>query len=83
MIEGWRYYNHAVVPTCAPHENANLSPIIDGSIWSIKGALLARWTSEFDCEQETNFWYIIKDCPFDISSLKAKRRYEINKGLKN
>ena len=26
---------------------------------------------------------MIKDTPFDISSLKAKRRYEINKGRKN
>lgn len=45
--------------------------------------LLARWTTEFDCGHETNWWYVIKDTPFDISKLKAKRRYEINKGLKN
>lgn len=46
-------------------------------------ALFARWTSEFDCETKTNWWYVIKDTPFDISKLKAKRRYEINKGKKN
>ena len=45
--------------------------------------ILARWTTDFDCQYETNWWYVIKDEAFDISSLKAKRRYEINKGKKN
>lgn len=45
--------------------------------------LLARWTTEYDCGYETNWWYVIKDTPFDISTLKAKRRYEINKGIKH
>lgn len=45
--------------------------------------LLARWTTEFDCGHETNWWYVIKDTPFDMDELKAKRRYEINKGNKN
>ena len=45
--------------------------------------LFARWTSDFDCGYETNWWYVIKDTPFDISELKAKRRYEINKGRRN
>lgn len=45
--------------------------------------LLARWTSDFDCGYETNWWYCIKDTPLDIDALKSKRRYEINKGKKN
>lgn len=45
--------------------------------------LLARWTTEFDCGYETTWWYVIKDGPFDIMDLKSKRRYEINKGIKN
>ena len=45
--------------------------------------LLIRWTTEFDCSKETDWWYCIKDAPFDINSLKSKRRYEINKGKKN
>lgn len=85
-IKGWQYYNHAVIPTTAPHEEVNARPLDDGTIWKIKGGgttLLARWTSDFDCKKETEWWYIIKDTPFDISDLKAKRRYEINKGKKN
>ena len=45
--------------------------------------ILARWITEFDCGFETNWWYVIKDDIFDVSKLKAKRRYEINKGIKN
>ena len=45
--------------------------------------LLARWTEDYDCQQKIEWWYVIKDTTFDINELKAKRRYEINKGKKN
>ena len=84
QIDGWKYYNHAAIPTTAPHEDVDVQPIADGTIWKMPGApLLARWTTEFDCGYETNWWYVIKDTPFDINALKSKRRYEINKGTKN
>ncbi len=85
QIHGWRYYNHAAIPTTAPHFDPDTAPITDKSIWKIRGGtpLLARWTTDFDCQTETNWWYCIKDTPFDLASLKAKRRYEINKGNKN
>lgn len=85
QVYGWQYYNHAAVPTTAPHETPDISSITNDNIWKIKGGtpLLARWTTDFDCSYETNWWYVIKDTPFNISELKAKRRYEINKGIKN
>lgn len=84
VVEQWKYYNHAAIPLCAPHEEPDLKPIETGDIWKMDGApLLARWTTDFDCGYETNWWYVIKDTPFDINALKAKRRYEINKGNKN
>lgn len=84
-IEKWKYYNYAVIPTTAPHEEPDLTPIIDGSIWKISEGTpyLARWTTDFDCGYETEWWYCIKDTPFDIFALPSKKRYEINKGLKN
>lgn len=86
-MDGWKYYNHAMIPTCAPHETPELTVIESGEIWKNvhgkKTPLLARWTTDFDCKEETKWWYIIKDTPFDIKEIKAKRRYEINKGRKN
>lgn len=84
-INGWRYYNHAAIPTTEPHEIVDTSPILDKTIWKIGGgtALLARWTSDWDCGHETNWYFVIKDTSFDASRLKAKRRYEITKGNRN
>ena len=84
MIEGWKYYNHAAIPATAPHIDVDSSPVDDNRIFQVEEKpLLARWTSDWDCGYETNWWYVIKDEPFDISTLKSKRRYEINKGNKN
>ena len=84
QIKGWYYYNHAAMPQVLPHEQPDLTAVEDGSVWNLTGGpLLARWTTDFDCGEETNWWYVIKDEPFDISALKAKRRYEITKGKKN
>lgn len=84
-IEGWKYYNHAAIPTTAPHEKTNIKPIEDGTIWNMTDGkpLFARYSTDWDCQEETQWWYIIKDTPFDINELKSKRRYEINKGTKN
>ena len=83
-ITDWKYYNHAAIPSIPPQEEPNLFPLENKSIWKMGGKtpLLARWTTEFDCGYETNWWYVVKDTPFDISILKAKRRYEVNKGIK-
>lgn len=78
----WKYYNHALIPTTPPHETPATSDI-SKLLKKEKRALLARWTEDFDCGYETDWWYVIKDTPFDLSVLKAKRRYEINKGIKN
>lgn len=81
----WTYYNHAMIPSTPPNITPDLTPLKDGTIWRLdkRRNLLARWTTDFDCGKETNWWYVIADKPFNLQSLKAKRRYEINKGLNN
>lgn len=86
MSNGWKYYNHALLPTAAPHEEADTQMIKDGSIWQVRGGgipLLVRWTSKWDCQKETEWYYCIADRPLDIANLKAKRRYEHKKAAKN
>ena len=83
-MSDWKYYNHAMIPIYAPHEEHDFGKTDFRKLWKEnKKALLARWTTDFDCGYETNWWYVIKDEPFDLTNLKAKRRYEVNKGLKN
>ena len=83
----WRYYNHAIIPTVAPHEAADERSLQDADIWKPTDdegrPLLARWTSDFDSPEPTDWWYIIKDIPFRLSDVKANYRYKINKGLKH
>lgn len=82
-IEGWRYHNHAAFPNNAPHELPNLKPIEDKSIWSIGNgkAFIARWTSDFDCDEETSWWYLIRKRPYSIDTLGKKTRKKIIKAL--
>lgn len=32
-VQGWKYYNHAMIPDCAPNEEPDLSVIDNGEIW--------------------------------------------------
>jgi len=84
QIKGWKYYNHAAIPTSAPHEVPDLTPVKDGSIWNIEGKkpLLVRYTTDWDCGYDTGWWYIIKDAPFDISALSSSSRKHINSALR-
>lgn len=71
---GWRYYNHALIPACAPHEMPDISALDDKSLWRNGRPLLARWTTDFDCEA--------CDKPFDPASLKSKRRNVVKNAVK-
>ncbi len=83
-IKGWQYYNHAAIPTTAPHEKVNLEPIKDKTIWNMEGKpLLVRWASEWDCEEESNWWYIICDAPYEREKLSKKSRKNIRKSIEN
>lgn len=38
----WKYYNHAVIPTTAPHEDADMEFLKNGLTWKIKGGGVFR-----------------------------------------
>lgn len=61
-----------------PHEAQHIERVE----WK-KHSFVARWMEAFDCEEATQYWYCIKDTSFDLTEIKAKLRYEINKGNKN
>ncbi|EDT78834.1 hypothetical protein LI056_14970 [Clostridium perfringens] len=80
-MDDWKVYHGALLPNIAPHENANIEILKKEKL--LKNKLFARYTSEFDCGYETNWWYLIKDDEIDLEKLNSKKRYEIKKGLKN
>ena len=80
----WKYYNHALIPTCAPHETPDFSVIEDGSAWKNgRGTIFARWTSEYDNNAYTDGWYIVQDSPYELENQKKSHRRKIKKGLSN
>lgn len=81
-MSGWRLHNCCWVTTCAPHETVDVTKILDSSIWK-EGGLFARWTSNFDCQEETGWYFIIKDKPFEMSQINGNARNRLRKGLKN
>ena len=81
-IKGWKYYNFAAIPTTPPHEKVNLEPLKDKSIWKLDGKpLFVRYTENFDQYNKSNWWYCIKDEPFNMEQINAKRRNLIRKGI--
>ena len=86
MQNEWEYYNHALIPTVAPHVIPDTSWMKNKKKWKEYAGdhypLFARWITDFDCPEETEWWHCIKDEAFDISVIPAKKRYEINKGIK-
>lgn len=72
----WCDYGLYISPDISPHEN----PSIEKIPWGEYKNLIAKWTEDFDCTDQTQFWWVIMDKSFDLSALKAKRRYEITKG---
>ena len=36
-LQGWTYYQHALIPTTWPHETVNTLPIEDKTIWKVRG----------------------------------------------
>ena len=83
-IRGWKYYNHAAIPTTAPHEMPDLVPVQDGSIWSIGGhkPLLVRYTTDWDCGYDTGWWYLVREAPFDIIALSSNSRKHIKEAYR-
>lgn len=81
-MSDWKYYNHALVQNCAPHETPNINEIKD-ELKNNKKALFARWTTDWDCGHETEWWYIIKDNSFSQDELSKSSRKNINRALKN
>ena len=79
----WTLYHNTLVPRVS-HIDPDVSAIKSGVLWKeYPKALFAKYTTDFDCAEQTDWWYVIKDEPMDLQQLNAKRRYEITKGNRN
>lgn len=79
----WRKYNGALIPQQPPHLEIEVEKQEVFREIEKEDAYFARWTTEFDCNEETNFWYVICDQPLELHDYSINTRSKITRGLKN
>ena len=79
-MEGFYRYRNAWRFDGAPHEEPQLTE----KEWKAllrKGGLLVRNTYDFDCQQETSFWNLIKDRFGGLEELSGNTRKKVRRSL--
>ena len=80
-MEKFRYYKGAWIFAHDPHLESKLS---DKEISALlnKGGLMVRNVYDFDCKEDTSFWYVIKDTFGGMEELSSKMRNQVKKCFK-
>lgn len=81
MIEKYRCYKGAWIFAHDPHLEQQLSESQKKALLK-KGGLMIRNSFDFDCVDETSFWYVIKDSFGGMEELSVKMRNQVNKCFK-
>lgn len=79
----WKIYQGALIPNVAPHIEIDLTYNDKKYLLKESGAYFLRYITDWDIDEKTEFWYIIKDKKEDLQDYKSKIRNQIRKGLKN
>ena len=66
----------------APHEEPQLQKAEWKSLLR-QGGLLVRNTYKFDCQEETRFWYVIKDTFKGMDELSSNERNKVKRSFKS
>ena len=82
MYQVYSLYKHAYIFQDAPHLENKISHTEAKHLLRHKG-LLVRNVYDFDCKEETDFWYVIKDSWSDMAELSTNTRNQIRRGLKD
>jgi len=81
-LKSFRKYNGAIIPDIPPDMLINYNEAEIKSFMKNSNALFARWESDFDCKEITDFWFLINDTPMNLEDYDSRIRNQIRKGLK-
>lgn len=73
----WIKYNGAILYDGPAHTNDEITQEDAKIALTAQGGYFARYTSNFDTPQKTEWWWCIRDSPIDISQLKVNKRRDI------
>lgn len=80
----WRYYKSMIQGVGDPRNNRVLAKEEQNELFGkFKKALLLRYTTHFDAADSQNWFFCLKDTPYDFDSLKSKRKNVVRKGIDN
>lgn len=82
MIDNYRLYNGAWIIKNSPHSENKLSKHIVNQLFKQRGGVIIRNTFEFDSQEETSFWYVIKDSFGGMEELSSKMRNQVKRCFK-
>lgn len=78
----WRFYKSMIQGVGDPRNNKPLSKTEQQELFKkYKKALLLRYTTHFDDAASQDWFYCIKDTPYDYEGLKSKRKNVVRKGI--
>ena len=81
MNKDWKKYNGALITNLPPHKKNDIGKI--KMLVKESNVYFARWVTNFDCQEEMPFWYIIKKSHTSLDQYSSNIRNQIKKGLKN
>lgn len=81
MLDKYRLYKGAWIYGHNPHKELRLSDE-DVKLLLKKGGVMVRNVYDFDCSEETSFWYVIKDSFGGMAELSSKMRNQVKRCIK-
>ena len=79
----WKYYHGALLPQTAPHIEIELSKKEEQELLKLSRAYFLRYISDWDREEQSQFWYVIKDSFGGLEELSSNTRSKVRRGLKH
>ena len=77
----WRVYKGAIIPGAPPHTEPGPEDVLRAK--KLGKYRFISYTTDFDCPEETAWWYVLKDAPLHLEDIPSQNmRYKIRKGLK-
>lgn len=80
--EEYKPYQHGAIFRGAPHMERELTARERHEIMQAHHAWFVRNVYDFDCKDETSFWFIIQDRPLAIEDLPSKCRNQVKRAQK-
>lgn len=78
----WRNHQGGALPISPGKKLKNIDSDSVKRLRAEKGLAFARWEREFDVNNVTEWWHIIKDDDCDIQKLSSNTRSKVRRGLK-